>query len=62
MYSAGDKVEYMTTTMRTQEREIFGQKKTGIVEEAFSTLGKKPCYWIFGEQELILGSQIIRKL
>lgn len=62
MYCVGDKVKYKTATIRTQNTEIIGQTKTGIIEEAFSTLDKKPCYWIAGEKELILGSQIVKRL
>lgn len=62
MYVAGDKVEYRTITVRTQNGEIVGQTKTGIIEEAFCTLDKKPCYWVVGEKELILGNQIIKRI
>ena len=62
MYCVGDRVEYKTSTLKTQNTERFGQVKTGIIEEVFNTLDKKPCYWIIGEKELILGSQIIRKV
>lgn len=62
MYCVGDRVEYKTATVKTQSTETFGQFKTGIIEEAFSTLDNKSCYWIIGEKELILGSQIIKKV
>lgn len=60
MYKPGDRVKYKTSTIRTiHQGEIIGQTKTGIIEEAFSTLDNKPCYWILGEKELILQGQII---
>lgn len=60
MYEAGDKVKYQTSTIQTiHHGNIIGKTKTGIIEEAFSTLDKKYCYWISGEKELILNSQII---
>ena len=60
MYKPGDKVRYKTGTIRTiHNGEIVGQTKTGVIEEAFLTLDKKPCYWIEGEKELILKGQII---
>lgn len=62
MYCVGDRVEYKTATIKRQNTEIFGQSKTGIIEEVLSTLDNKPCYWIKGEKELILGNQIIRKV
>ena len=60
MYKSSDRVKYKTSTIRTiHQGEIIGQTKTGIIEEAFSTLDNKPCYWILGEKELILRGQII---
>ena len=60
MYKPGDKVKYQTMVVRRIHRlDTIRQMKTGVVEEAFSTLDKKPCYWIEGEKELILQHQII---
>lgn len=60
MYKPGDKVKYRTSNIKTINcGEIIGQTKIGIIEETFSTLDKKPCYWIEGEKELILHGQII---
>ena len=62
MYSKGDIVEYKTATIKTQNGEKLGQVKRGEIEEAFTTFDYFPCYWIAGEKELILGSQIIKKV
>lgn len=59
---AGDTVEYQTSHIRTQDFEIMAQVKTGVIEEAFTTLDNLPCYWIVGEPELILRRQILRKI
>lgn len=62
MYSVGDTIKYMTAHIKTQKKEKQPQVKVGIIEEAFSTLDNKPCYWIAGEKELILGSQVVEKV
>ena len=60
MYNVGQKVRYKTSTIRTKYfGEILGIIKEGVIKESFCTLDKFPCYWIAGEKELILGSQII---
>lgn len=46
-------------SIRSQNEVVLSQEKTGIIEEAFSTMDNEPCYWIENEKELILGSQII---
>lgn len=59
MYKVGDRIKYITTSIRSQNKIILSQEKIGTIEEAFSTIDNKPCYWIVGEKELILGCQII---
>ena len=60
LYKVGDTVRYKTSSIRTiHHGETLGTVKEGVIEEAFSTLDKRPCYWIRGEKELIFGSQII---
>ena len=62
MYQAGDTVEYKTSKITFLNGEIASQTKVGVVEEAFSTADNHPCYWIEGEKELILHSQVLRKV
>lgn len=59
MYKAGDNIKYKTKGIRSQNNEILPQERRGVIEEAFSTIDNKPCYWIEGEKELILHQQII---
>lgn len=60
MYKIGDKVRYVSAGVRSILNPYKKPKeKVGVVKEAFSTLDKRPCYWIEGEFELILGSQIL---
>ncbi|MBQ7818558.1 MAG: hypothetical protein IJ341_02555 [Bacteroidales bacterium] len=60
MYKVGDTVRYVKAGVRTVwNPRKKPEPKTGVVEEVFSTLDKRPCYWIKGESELILGSQIL---
>lgn len=60
MYKQGDKVEYKTATIkRIHSADIIGQTRIGIIEEAFHTVNKRPCYWIFGEKELVHENQIL---
>lgn len=65
MFKCGDIVRYKTGTIRTiHNGEKLGVEKTGTIEEAFYTVDryKLPCYWIVGEKELILDSQILGKV
>lgn len=63
MYSIGDMVEYKTAKVKYKDgRESGGIMKIGKISEAFHTVDKRPCYWITGEKELILHSQIRRKM
>lgn len=60
MLKVGDEVRYKTSSVRTiHQGETLGTVKEGVIEEAFSTLDNRPCYWIKGEKELILHHQII---
>lgn len=59
MHKVGDKVNYQTKSIRSQNETVLSQEKMGIIMESFSTLDNEPCYWIENEKELILGSQII---
>lgn len=59
MYKAGEKVRYRSGGVHSQNSEIPSQERIGVIEESFSTIDNKPCYWIEGEKELILHQQII---
>lgn len=62
MYSVGDMVEYKTAKVKYKDGgESGGITRIGKISEAFHTVDKHPCYWIDGEKELILHSQIRRK-
>lgn len=58
-YKKGQKIRYKTSYVKTQYRKIVSQEKVGIIEEVFSTVDNRPCYWVEGEKELILDSQVI---
>lgn len=60
MYKVGEKVRYKTLKIKAEMNTI--EEKVGIIEEAFFTIDKKPCYWIEGEKYLILEKQIIEKI
>lgn len=61
MYSIGEIVNYTTTKWQYLNGcMIPSENKVGIIEDVFENLsGDEYCYWIVGEKELILHSQIL---
>lgn len=57
----GDSIIYRTKDIQSQLQGMMkGKIKTGIIEEIFDSMDKSfECFWIQGEKELIIESQII---
>ena len=66
IYKKGDTIRYRTIEKRLErtsysdvtEKESVNEK-TGVVEEAFTTVNGIPCYWVEGEKYLILQTMLV---
>lgn len=62
VYQPGDKVKYKTAKWHFKNgQESGGDIKAAVVEERFSTIDRRYCYWLAGERQLILENQILGK-